>query len=209
MGLLENHFRFSQNSSSADVAGGSPADAHPTRDVSLALSEARTFIGSVTGEVSQHRPVSIPGPTNYATVSTYVQPGSKRYWTWSSRAKCGRILCWPNEHILSSLWCESSHQWSNMIDSLLDVKHDVEDMDGATTCSKPSGPIEYDSDVIYALPAPDVIAGFVEYYFNYCQWIYHHVWRNSFRPRWDDYLRGQNSDRLVLATCCGILALTT
>lgn len=76
MTLLENHFRFSQNSSSTGMAGGSPADVLPMRAVSLALSEARTFIGSVADEVSQLYLLCMPTPMKYATVSRQIQSRS-------------------------------------------------------------------------------------------------------------------------------------
>lgn len=49
----------------------------------------------------------------------------------------------------------------------------------------------------------------IDYYFQHCQWIYRHVWERSFRARWGDFKNGHSTDELVLATCCGILALTT
>lgn len=67
----------------------------------------------------------------------------------------------------------------------------------------------YDTDIIQAMPELKVIDGLIDYYFQYCQWINRHIWEATFRTQWTRYKAGDNPDTLVLATCCGILAMTT
>jgi hypothetical protein len=69
-------------------------------------------------------------------------------------------------------------------------------------------PGEYDADVLRALPETHIVDALIDYYFAHCQWIYRHVWESSFRAQWTEYKAGRSTERLVLATCCGILALT-
>jgi hypothetical protein len=64
------------------------------------------------------------------------------------------------------------------------------------------------SDVLDALPSAEVIEGIVDYYFNNCQWVYLRVGESEFRKHWAQVKAGFSKDCLVLATCCGILALT-
>jgi hypothetical protein len=68
---------------------------------------------------------------------------------------------------------------------------------------------EYDRDLLAQMPENAVVDAMIDYYFLHCQWIYRHIWESSFRARWDEYKSGHSTDQLTLATCCGILALTT
>lgn len=66
---------------------------------------------------------------------------------------------------------------------------------------------EYDRDLVHRLPPIEVIDRLVNYYFEYCNWIYRHVNQPAFVKAWDRFKNGQSSDRIVLATVCVIMAV--
>ncbi|KAF8211559.1 fungal-specific transcription factor domain-containing protein [Mycena galopus ATCC 62051] len=68
---------------------------------------------------------------------------------------------------------------------------------------------EYDRDLLAMLPSVDIIDGLINYYFEYCNWIYRHVNQVSFLHHWERYKNGSSPDRTVLATACVIMALAT
>ncbi|GBE79222.1 hypothetical protein SCP_0204190 [Sparassis crispa] len=76
-------------------------------------------------------------------------------------------------------------------------------MDGFSATS-----VAYDSDLVQLLPPVETIDGLVEYYFEYCNWVYHHVNEATFRAAWGRFKTGQCGDRVVLATACTLIALT-
>jgi hypothetical protein len=84
----------------------------------------------------------------------------------------------------------------------------------------------YDDDLLQLLPQLHIIdgksflppgvlfglflisrTGLVDFYFEYCNWMYRHVHPQSFLAAWNKFKTGQSSDRLVLATLCVIMAL--
>jgi hypothetical protein len=66
---------------------------------------------------------------------------------------------------------------------------------------------EYDRDLLALLPPIDVIDGLIDYYFEYCNWIYRHVNQQSFTHAWDLFKGGRSTDRIVLATACVVMAV--
>lgn len=64
-----------------------------------------------------------------------------------------------------------------------------------------------DYDLRKELPHTSVIDGFVDFYFEYCNWVYRHVNFPAFMVAWDRYKSG-GADRIVLATVCIIMAVT-
>ncbi|KAH8105515.1 fungal-specific transcription factor domain-containing protein [Cristinia sonorae] len=66
----------------------------------------------------------------------------------------------------------------------------------------------YDDELVALLPPVHTIDGLVEYYFEYCNWIYRHVNQPTFMEGWSRFKSGQNGDRIVLATVCMIIALS-
>lgn len=65
----------------------------------------------------------------------------------------------------------------------------------------------YDDDLLALLPQLHIIEGLVDYYFEYCNWVYRHVHPPTFSTSWVKFKSGQSADRLVLATLCVIMAL--
>ncbi|KAJ7265850.1 fungal-specific transcription factor domain-containing protein [Mycena haematopus] len=65
---------------------------------------------------------------------------------------------------------------------------------------------EYDRDLLAMLPSVDIIDGLINYYFEYCNWIYRHVNQASFLHHWERYKNGSSPDRTVLSTACAIMA---
>lgn len=51
------------------------------------------------------------------------------------------------------------------------------------------------------------IDGLVDYYFEYCNWIYRHVNQPAMLASWSRFKNGQTNDRIVLATVCILIAL--
>ncbi|TCD70451.1 hypothetical protein EIP91_003212 [Steccherinum ochraceum] len=68
--------------------------------------------------------------------------------------------------------------------------------------------VTYDEDLVALLPPVHTVDGLVEYYFEYCNWIYRHVNQQAFLAGWNRFKLGQNGDRIVLATVCMIIALS-
>ncbi|KAL5530271.1 hypothetical protein ACEPAF_6528 [Sanghuangporus sanghuang] len=65
----------------------------------------------------------------------------------------------------------------------------------------------YDNDLLELLPQLHIIDGLVDFYFEYCNWMYRHVHPQSFMAAWKKFKTGQSSDRLVLATLCVIMSV--
>ncbi|KAF8494457.1 hypothetical protein F5888DRAFT_660765 [Russula emetica] len=67
----------------------------------------------------------------------------------------------------------------------------------------------YDSDydLCKELPPASVIDGLVDYYFEYCNWVYRFVNHRAFMAAWARYKSGARADRTVLATVCMIMAV--
>ena len=65
-----------------------------------------------------------------------------------------------------------------------------------------------DSDLCKELPRVSVIDGLVDFYFEYCNWLYRFVNHRSFMAGWSRYKSGAAADRTVLATMCLIMAVT-
>ncbi|KAJ8086117.1 hypothetical protein PM082_004937 [Marasmius tenuissimus] len=72
-----------------------------------------------------------------------------------------------------------------------------------------NGNVEYDRDLLNMLPGIEVIDGLISYYFEYCNWVYRHVNQTSFSQNWDRYKSGHSADRIILATACAIMAIST
>ncbi|KAJ7638442.1 fungal-specific transcription factor domain-containing protein [Roridomyces roridus] len=68
---------------------------------------------------------------------------------------------------------------------------------------------EYDRDLLALLPSVDIIDSLINYYFEYCNWIYRHVNQLSFIQQWEKYKNGSCPDRIILATACVIMANAT
>lgn len=66
---------------------------------------------------------------------------------------------------------------------------------------------DYDSDLIDILPKTHILDGLIDYYFEYCNWIYRTVDRKAFCLAWDNFKCGLSPDRLILATVCILTAL--
>ena len=64
-----------------------------------------------------------------------------------------------------------------------------------------------DYDLRKELPHTSVIDGFIDFYFEYCNWVYRHVNYPAFMAAWGRYKSG-GGDRTVLATVCMIMAVT-
>ncbi len=67
----------------------------------------------------------------------------------------------------------------------------------------------YDSDydLCKELPPASVIDGLIDYYFEYCNWVYRFVDHRAFMAAWARYKSGAGADRTVLATVCMIIAV--
>lgn len=57
------------------------------------------------------------------------------------------------------------------------------------------------------LPPLEIIDQLIDYYFDYCNWIYRSVNQPFFLKAWDRFKSGQSADRVVLATVCVILGV--
>ncbi|KAG6813444.1 hypothetical protein H0H92_010778 [Tricholoma furcatifolium] len=68
---------------------------------------------------------------------------------------------------------------------------------------------EYDRDLLAMLPAIEVIDELINFYFEYCNWIYRHVNQASFTLAWERFKNGTSADRLILATACVMMAVAT
>ncbi|KAI0356673.1 hypothetical protein OH77DRAFT_1400488, partial [Trametes cingulata] len=65
----------------------------------------------------------------------------------------------------------------------------------------------WDHDLITSLPPVAIIDGLIQYYFEYCNWIYRHVNEAWLLAAWDRYKNGKHGDRIALATVCILIAL--
>ena len=66
---------------------------------------------------------------------------------------------------------------------------------------------DYDRDLIELLPPLYIIDALLDYYFEYCNWVYKHVNKGTFQPAWEKFKNGAFPDRIVLATTAVLLAL--
>ena len=57
------------------------------------------------------------------------------------------------------------------------------------------------------LPPLPQIDGLVDYYFEYCNWIYRHVNQQAFLRNWSRFKGGHGGNRVVLATVCILVLL--
>ena len=64
-----------------------------------------------------------------------------------------------------------------------------------------------DDDLLQMLPAVHIIDGLIDYYFEYCNWMYRHVNQVVFTNAWLRFKAGALADRLVLATLSVIMAI--
>lgn len=65
----------------------------------------------------------------------------------------------------------------------------------------------FDDDLLALLPAVHVIDGLIDFYFEYCNWMYRHVNKISFMAAWSRFKQRASADRLVLATLSVIMAI--
>lgn len=79
--------------------------------------------------------------------------------------------------------------------------------DGGRSSSAASINATYDNDLISLLPPVHTIDGLIEYYFEYCNWIYRHVNEPALLAAWARFKGGHSGDRVVLATVCILIAL--
>ncbi|RPD62045.1 hypothetical protein L226DRAFT_535426 [Lentinus tigrinus ALCF2SS1-7] len=66
---------------------------------------------------------------------------------------------------------------------------------------------DWDHDLISQLPQVPTIDGLIQYYFEYCNWVYRHVNETTLLAGWERYKNGKHGDRLILATVCVLIAL--
>jgi hypothetical protein len=71
-----------------------------------------------------------------------------------------------------------------------------------------AAPLNYNPTLLGQMLEMVTIDNILDYYFTYCRWIFCHVWEPLFCAQWEEYQSGHSSNELVLATCCGILALS-
>ena len=65
----------------------------------------------------------------------------------------------------------------------------------------------FDDDLLAQLPAIHVIDGLVDYYLNFCNWMYRHVYPPTFTASWTRFKDCASADRLVLATLAVVMAV--
>ncbi|THG93243.1 hypothetical protein EW145_g8424, partial [Phellinidium pouzarii] len=65
----------------------------------------------------------------------------------------------------------------------------------------------FDDDLLAQLPAIHVIDGLVDYYQNFCNWMYRHVHPGAFGAAWARFKDCASADRLVLATLSVVMAV--
>ncbi|GJE84775.1 Zn(II)2Cys6 transcription factor [Phanerochaete sordida] len=65
----------------------------------------------------------------------------------------------------------------------------------------------YDEDLISSLPPIHTVDGLIDYYFEYCNWIYRHVNQNAFMRNWTRFKGGGGGNRVVFATVCIVILL--
>ncbi|KLO14791.1 hypothetical protein SCHPADRAFT_902932 [Schizopora paradoxa] len=69
------------------------------------------------------------------------------------------------------------------------------------------GSHNFDEDLLSLLPAIHIIDGLLDYYFEYCNWMYRHVNQVAFMNAWGRFKQRSSVDRLLLATLSVIMAL--
>lgn len=79
---------------------------------------------------------------------------------------------------------------------------------GTATPTTVATQMAYDDDLSAMLPPKHLVDGLIEYYFEYCNWIYRHVNQAAFLAGWLRYKSGEGGDRIILGTVCIILALS-
>jgi hypothetical protein len=67
--------------------------------------------------------------------------------------------------------------------------------------------LEYDRDLLAMLPSLDIIDGLINYYFEYCNWIYRHINQPAFTHNWERFKNGSSADRVTLSIVCMIMAV--
>ncbi|OBZ71938.1 putative transcriptional regulatory protein C3C7.04 [Grifola frondosa] len=82
------------------------------------------------------------------------------------------------------------------------------DKTGTSTASTTPAAATYDHDLIALLPPVHTIDGLIEYYFEYCNWIYRTVNEPALLAAWGRFKAGQCGDRIVFATVCVLIALS-
>ncbi|KAK7696574.1 hypothetical protein QCA50_001232 [Cerrena zonata] len=80
--------------------------------------------------------------------------------------------------------------------------------DEASRTIAPRANAPYDQDLVSMLPPVHTVDGLIEYYFEYCNWIYRHVNHQAFLAAWDRFKNGIDGDRIILATVCILISLT-
>lgn len=65
----------------------------------------------------------------------------------------------------------------------------------------------YDDDLLALLPAIHIIDGLVDFYFEYCNWMFRHVNERAFLAAWRRFRVSASADRLVLATLAVVMAV--
>lgn len=65
----------------------------------------------------------------------------------------------------------------------------------------------YDEDLISLLPPIHTVDGLIDYYFEYCNWIYRHVNQQAFMRNWTRFKSGSGGNRVVFATVCILILL--
>jgi hypothetical protein len=66
---------------------------------------------------------------------------------------------------------------------------------------------DYDHDLIAVLPPFHIVDALLEYYFEYCNWVYRHVNQAAFLSAWQKFKAGHSPSRLTLATAAVLSAL--
>jgi hypothetical protein len=61
--------------------------------------------------------------------------------------------------------------------------------------------------LIGVLPPFHIVDALLEYYFDYCNWVYRHVNQTAFTSAWQKFKAGRSSSRLALATAAVLSAL--
>ena len=65
----------------------------------------------------------------------------------------------------------------------------------------------YDDDLLAQLPAIHIIDGLVDFYLNFCNWMYRHVHPESFKASWTRFKERASANRLTLATLSLVMAV--
>lgn len=65
---------------------------------------------------------------------------------------------------------------------------------------------EEDRDLLSELPHVSTIDGLIDYYFEYCNWVYRHINEPVFLAAWQRYKTGATADRIILGTVCMVMA---